>query len=147
MKITVVGCGYVGLSIAVLLSQKHDVIALDIDDKNVPQNIIKAIVDSNKTRKDFILDEIIKLNPGTVGIYRLNMKEGSDNCRDSASADIYTALESHGIKCIVYEPTMAGSMNLEEFKTRSDIIIANRNNKELSDVQGKVFTRDIFGEN
>jgi len=111
---------------------------------DIPQNIISAIVESNKTRKDFIVTEIIKRNPETVGIYRLSMKEGSDNCRESATIDIIIELELQNIKYIIYEPNLNNKMTLKEFKEKADLIIANRNHKDLEDVQYKVFTRDIF---
>ena len=121
--------------------------------KDVPQNIIRAIVDSNKTRKDFIANEIIKSQPRRVGIYRLTMKAGSDNFRSSSIQDIMLTIKSYGIPVIIYEPTISDSKfndidivnNLISFKSESDIIIANRMTSELADVSSKVYTRDLFG--
>lgn len=121
--------------------------------KNIPQNLISAIVESNKTRKNFIADQIIKKRPTTVGIYRLIMKTGSDNFRSSAIQDIIYLLQRNGIEVIVYEPTVKEYNdftlvnNFEEFKDKSDIIIANRYNEELNDVKNKVYTKDIFNNN
>ena len=121
--------------------------------KNIPQNLISAIVESNKTRKNFIADQILKKHPKTVGIYRLIMKSGSDNFRSSAIQDIIYLLERNGIEIIVYEPTISeyNDFNiindLEEFKNISDIILANRYNEELDDVKNKVYTKDIFRNN
>ncbi len=120
--------------------------------ENVPNNIIQAIVDSNRTRKDFLADEIISRNPAKVGIYRLVMKEGSDNFRSSSIQGIMKRIKAKGIECIVYEPVLKedhffGSKkidSLEEFKKASDIIISNRLHPDLKDVQEKVFTRDLF---
>lgn len=119
----------------------------------VPSNLIKAIVDSNRTRKDFIADSIIVKNPKVVGIYRLVMKSGSDNFRASAIQGIMKRIKAKGIEVIVYEPVLEESCfynsrviaDLEEFKLESDIIVANRMVEEIKDVKGKVFTRDIFG--
>jgi len=118
---------------------------------DVPSNLIKSIVDANATRKDFIADNIIKKNPEVVGIYRLVMKEGSDNFRTSANQDIMKRIKAKGIKIIIYEPILKESEffhskvinNLTEFKLLSDIIIANRVVEELKDVMSKVYTRDI----
>lgn len=118
----------------------------------VPQTLIQAVVSSNTTRKDFIADTIIKLKPKVVGIYRLVMKQGSDNFRSSAVQGIMKRINAKGIKIIIYEPTYSGvqffnSMvldSLDDFKNTSDVIITNRLNDELSDVAEKVFTRDIF---
>jgi UDPglucose 6-dehydrogenase len=120
--------------------------------KNVPQNLIKAIVDSNQTRKKFIVDEILLNTPKVVGIYGLAMKQGSDNHRFSAIQDIIQDLILNGIEIIIYEKTLKQESfmnckvqpNLEKFKHNSDLIIANRILNELSDVGQKVFTRDIF---
>ena len=120
--------------------------------ENVPNNIIQAIVDSNRTRKDFLADEIISQNPARVGIYRLVMKEGSDNFRSSSIQGIMKRIKAKGIECIVYEPVLKedhffGSKkidSLEEFKKSSDIIISNRLHPDLEDVKDKVFTRDLF---
>lgn len=119
---------------------------------DVPQNLIGAVVEANRTRKDFIADQIIALNPKVVGIYRLTMKTVSDNFRASAIQGIMKRIKAKGIPCIVYEPTLNDAeffrskvvKDLEEFKRQSDIIVANRWNEELSDVRDKVYTRDIF---
>jgi UDPglucose 6-dehydrogenase len=120
----------------------------------VPQTLIQAIVSSNTTRKDFIADEIIKKNPKVVGFYRLVMKEGSDNFRSSAIQGIMKRIKAKGIEIVVYEPTLKeasffGSpvlQDLVEFKSSSDLIVANRNSNNLTDVAAKVFSRDLFGE-
>jgi UDPglucose 6-dehydrogenase len=119
----------------------------------VPSNLIQAIVDSNSTRKDFIADSIIAKNPNTVGIYRLVMKSGSDNFRASAIQGIMKRIKAKGINVIVYEPTLNEEEffkskvvnNLDQFKQQSDVIIANRKSQDLSDVEDKIYTRDIFG--
>lgn len=121
--------------------------------KDVPQNLIQAIVDANATRKDFIAKDILKTNPNVVGIYRLIMKAGSDNFRSSAMFGIIKRLRAKGITVIIYEPKYTGDeldkmqviTDLAEFKKQSDIIIANRLSDELSDVLEKVYTRDISG--
>ncbi len=120
--------------------------------ENVPNNIIKAIVDSNRTRKDFLADQIIEMKPKKVGIFRLVMKEGSDNFRASAIQGIMKRIKAKGIECIVYEPVLKednffGSKkidSLDEFKRASDVILSNRLHPELEDVAEKVFTRDLF---
>ena len=120
--------------------------------KDVPENLISAIVESNKTRKDYIAQEIINKNPKVVGIYRLTMKSGSDNFRASAIQGIMKRIKAKGIKVVVYEPTLHECTffnsevikNLEEFKKVSDIIVVNRNNEELQDVKDKIYTRDLF---
>ena len=119
----------------------------------VPQNIIRAIVDANSTRKDFLADEIIKQQPKTVGIYRLVMKAGSDNFRQSSIQGIMKRIKAKGIKVIVYEPELTEveffnsrvERDLSAFKKTADIILANRKVGELDDVMDKVFTRDLFG--
>lgn len=119
----------------------------------VPNNIIQAIVDANRTRKDFISDSILAKNPKKVGVYRLIMKSGSDNFRASAMQGIMKRLKAKGIEVIVFEPAMTekyfyGSeviTDLETFKNSCDIIISNRNSSELEDVKAKVYTRDLFG--
>lgn len=119
----------------------------------VPQNLIRAIVDANTTRKDFIADAIIAKNPGVVGVYRLTMKEGSDNFRDSSVQGIMKRIKAKGIPVIVYEPGLSavhffGSAvvrDLDAFKAECDLIIANRRAPELADVPEKIFTRDLFG--
>lgn len=120
--------------------------------KDVPQNLIEAIVNSNKTRKDFITEEIIKTKPQVVGIYRLTMKTGSDNFRASAIQDIIKNLRANNIEVIIYEPVLTKNEfngfkvinDLNEFKTKSSIILANRQEKILDDVKDKVYTRDLF---
>ena len=119
----------------------------------VPQNIISAIVDANSTRKDFLADEIIKQTPKTVGVYRLVMKAGSDNFRQSSIQGIMKRIKAKGIEVIVYEPELAETeffnsrveRDFAEFKRGVDIILANRMLPELHDVAEKVFTRDLFG--
>ena len=121
--------------------------------QTVPQNLIRAIVDANTTRKDFIADSIIARAPACVGVYRLTMKEGSDNFRDSSVQGIMKRIKAKGIPVIVYEPNLeavhffgsAVVRDLSAFKTESDVIIANRMASELADVADKVFTRDLFG--
>jgi UDPglucose 6-dehydrogenase len=119
----------------------------------VPSNLIQAIVDSNRTRKDFIADSILAKNPAVVGIHRLIMKSGSDNFRASAIQGVMKRLKAKGIEVIIYEPTLKETeffksevvTDLDQFKLRADVIIANRQSHELSDVEDKVYTRDIFG--
>ncbi|MGC6480752.1 MAG: nucleotide sugar dehydrogenase [Porticoccaceae bacterium] len=121
----------------------------------VPQTLIQAIVSSNTTRKDFIADSIIKLKPKVVGIYRLVMKQGSDNFRASAIQGIMKRIKAKGIEVVIYEPTYDAAEffhskvvdSLDEFKNKSDVIISNRMSIELDDVDEKVFTRDLFGDN
>ena len=121
----------------------------------VPQNIIRAIVDANSTRKDFLADVIIATHPKTVGIYRLVMKEGSDNFRQSSVQGIMKRIKAKGIEVIVYEPTLNEphffnsriETNLSSFKNTVDIILTNRMVSELENVSEKVFTRDLFHEN
>lgn len=120
---------------------------------DVPNNLIRAIVDSNRTRKDFIADSILAMNPKVVGIYRLVMKSGSDNFRASAIQGIMKRIKAKGIDVIVYEPVLDESeffsskvfKDVEEFKNLSDIIVTNRLSSDLDDVIHKVYTRDIFG--
>lgn len=122
--------------------------------QNVPSNIIKAIVDANTTRKDFIADSIIKRKPKTVGIYRLVMKSGSDNFRASAIQGVMKRIKAKGIEIVVYEPTIKEDSffnsrvmnNLVDFKQSSCVIIANRIEKDLEDVMDRVYTRDLFGQ-
>lgn len=119
----------------------------------IPQTLIQAIVTSNSTRKDFIAESILKSQPNTVGIYRLTMKEGSDNFRSSAIQGVMKRIKAKGIKVIIYEPAIDNNYfynsevfkSLSKFKNLSDIIIANRFSNELNDVKGKVYTRDLFG--
>lgn len=121
--------------------------------EKVPQNLIKAIVDANQTRKDFIAESILAKQPKVVGIHRLIMKAGSDNFRASAIQGVMKRIKAKGVKVVVYEPvlTKARFYNskvidcLEEFKAKSDVIVANRLVEELIDVKDKVYTRDIFG--
>lgn len=125
-----------------LLANYHD----------IPQNLITAIVDANRTRKDFIAEKILAKNPKTVGIYRLTMKTASDNFRASAIQGIMKRIKAKGIPCIVYEPTLNDKEfyhskvenNLDKFKHECDVIVANRWTNTLADVKDKVFSRDIF---
>ena len=120
--------------------------------KDVPQNLIEAIVKANKTRKDFIAEEIIDKNPKIVGIYRLTMKAGSDNFRSSAIQDIINTLKDNKVKVIIYEPTLnEPSYNkcevindLSEFKEKSSVILANRITDDIKDIEDKVYTRDLY---
>ncbi|MEA1988686.1 MAG: nucleotide sugar dehydrogenase, partial [Pseudomonadota bacterium] len=122
--------------------------------QDVPNNIIRAIVDSNSTRKDFIADQIIKRNPKVVGMYRLVMKQGSDNFRASAIQGIMKRIKAKGIVVVIYEPVLEESeffhskvmSDLAEFKKVSDVIVANRLMDEIGDVADKVYTRDLFGK-
>jgi UDPglucose 6-dehydrogenase len=119
----------------------------------VPQNLIRAIVDANRTRKDFLAEHVILKKPKIVGIHRLVMKSGSDNFRQSSIQGIMKRIKAKGIEVIVYEPTLKESQffnsrvvnDLTTFKSEADIIIANRSSIELQDVPSKVFTRDLFG--
>jgi UDPglucose 6-dehydrogenase len=121
--------------------------------KDVPNNMVQAIVDANSTRKDFIADSIIKRNPKVVGIYRLVMKAGSDNFRASAIQGIMKRIKAKGIDVVIYEPvfeedTFFNSIvmkDLNEFKQLSDVIIANRFAADIEDIASKVYTRDLFG--
>ena len=120
--------------------------------KDVPENLISAIVESNKTRKDHIAEEIIKKNPKIVGIYRLTMKSGSDNFRASAIQGVMKRIKAKGIEVVVYEPTLKEDnffnsrviKDLDEFKNISDVILVNRNDNILDDVKYKIYTRDLF---
>ncbi|RRV88254.1 nucleotide sugar dehydrogenase [Stutzerimonas stutzeri] len=120
---------------------------------NVPNNLIRAIVDSNTTRKDFIADSIIRRNPKVVGVYRLVMKSGSDNFRASAIQGVMKRIKAKGIEVVVYEPVLEEERffnsrvinDLAEFKQISNVIVANRPSAELEDVAEKVYTRDLFG--
>ena len=119
---------------------------------HVPQNIISAIVEANSTRKDFIAEQIISKNPRKVGVYRLTMKAGSDNFRQSSIQGVMKRIKAQGIEVVIYEPTIKDDVffdcqiehNLENFKKTVDIIIANRYNEEISDVLDKVYTRDLY---
>ncbi|MBU3847108.1 MAG: nucleotide sugar dehydrogenase [Candidatus Acinetobacter avistercoris] len=123
--------------------------------KDVPQNLIQAIIHSNKTRKQFIVKEILKKRPNVIGIYRLTMKAGSDNFRDSAIQDIMRELKEYNIDIIVYEPTINDESydgyivqnNLKKFLILSDVIVANRMHNDLEEYQLKIYTRDLFGDN
>ena len=123
--------------------------------KDIPNNIISAIVEANSTRKDFIADQILKKNPKIVGIYRLVMKSGSDNFRSSSIQGIMKRIKAKGIEVVVYEPVLEENKqteffhskvinNLDDFKQVSDIIVANRITDEILDVKQKVYTRDLF---
>lgn len=120
---------------------------------DVPQNLINAIVQSNTTRKDFIADTVVQMNPKVVGIYRLIMKSGSDNFRASSIQGIMKRIKAKGIEVVVYEPELDTDeffrsrviTDLQDFKNISDVIISNRNSDDLSDVLDKVYTRDLFG--
>jgi UDPglucose 6-dehydrogenase len=119
---------------------------------NVPQNLIHAIVEANSTRKDFIADSIIARHPKVVGIYRLIMKSGSDNFRASSIQGVMKRIKAKGIEVVIYEPAMQETEffnskvinDLAEFKRLSDLIVANRLTKDISDVEAKLFSRDLF---
>ena len=119
---------------------------------DVPNNIISAIVDANRTRKDFIADSIIEKNPCTVGVYRLTMKANSDNFRQSSIQGVMKRIKAKGIEVVVYEPTLKDEeffrskviRDLGEFKQMSDVILTNRMSEELADVMEKVYTRDLY---
>lgn len=121
--------------------------------EHVPQNLIRAIVDSNTTRKDFLADQIIQKNPKTVGIYRLVMKSSSDNFRQSSIQGIMKRLKAKGIEVIIYEPSMSEDTffnskvinDLDKFKYLSDVVLANRISSDIASVSEKIFTRDLFG--
>lgn len=121
---------------------------------NVPSTLIRAIVDANGTRKDFIAESVLKKQPGVVGIYRLVMKAGSDNFRTSAVQGVMKRIKARGVEVVVYEPTLEAPeffhsrvlRDLDEFKRISDVIVANRVSPDLRDVMGKVYTRDLFGK-
>ena len=120
---------------------------------DVPQNLIHAIVESNRTRKDFVASDILSRGPKVVGMYRLVMKSGSDNFRSSSIQGIMKRIKAKGVEVVVYEPTLEGDeffhsrvvRDFEEFKAEADVIVANRHAEELDDVRDKVYTRDISG--
>ena len=120
--------------------------------EDVPNNLIRAIVDSNRTRKDHIADMIIRKNPNVVGVYRLVMKANSDNFRSSSIQGVMKRIKAKGIEVVVYEPVLKEDnffrskviRDLDEFKKISDVIITNRMTEELEDVKDKVYTRDLF---
>ena len=119
---------------------------------NIPNNIIGAIVDANRTRKDFIADRIIEKNPKVVGVYRLTMKSNSDNFRASSIQGVMKRIKAKGIKVVVYEPTLKEELffnsevikDINDFKSMCDVIIANRYNEDIEDVLDKVYTRDLY---
>lgn len=120
---------------------------------DVPSNLIKAIVDANTTRKDFIADSILRKKPKVVGVYRLVMKTGSDNFRQSAIQGVMKRIKAKGIEVVIYEPELQEDSffnsrvirDLKEFKQLSDVVLANRRSENLSDIEDKVYTRDLFG--
>jgi len=120
---------------------------------DVPQNLIAAIVSSNTTRKDFVAADILRRNPQTVGVYRLIMKAGSDNFRSSSIQGIMKRIKAKGVPVIIYEPTLTTPEffhsevvnDLEEFKRRADVVVANRRADELADIADKLYTRDLYG--
>ena len=121
--------------------------------RDVPNNLIRAIVDANSTRKDFIAESVLRKNPKVVGIYRLVMKQGSDNYRASSIQGIMKRIKAKGIEVVIYEPVLEEDeffsseviRDLEEFKAMSDVIVSNRMAQELIDVKEKIYTRDLFG--
>ena len=121
--------------------------------QSVPQNLISAIVEANETRKEFIAEDVLRRDPKVVGIYRLTMKAGSDNFRESAVQGVMARIRARGVKVVVFEPELnakrfLGSKvvrDLDEFKARADVIVANRRAPELDDVAAKVYTRDLHG--
>ncbi len=120
--------------------------------EDVPNNLIGAIVESNRTRKDHVANMVLQRNPNVVGIYRLTMKSGSDNFRSSSIQGIMKRIKAKGIEVVVYEPALEDKLfynskvirDLNEFKQLSDVIVSNRFTEELFDVEGKVYTRDLF---
>ena len=118
---------------------------------DVPQNLIRAIVDSNATRKEFVAERVLARGPQIVGVYRLVMKSGSDNFRQSAMLDVVRLVAERGVKVVVYEPTLDGNealghplVSLDDLKAQSDVILANRWSDDLADVRDKVYTRDLW---
>jgi UDPglucose 6-dehydrogenase len=122
---------------------------------DVPNNIVSAIVEANRTRKDFIAERILERGPKVVGIYRLTMKSDSDNYRQSSIQGVMKRIKAKGIEVVVYEPILKEEhffnsrviRDLEEFKKVSDVIVSNRHSEELADVEAKVYTRDLFRNN
>ena len=122
---------------------------------NVPQSLIQAVISSNKIRKDFLSDWILNKKPSVVGFYRLIMKEGSDNFRSSSIFGLISRIKAAGIEILIYEPGLDDSSfeglkvvhNLNAFKKIADLVVANRDSKNLEDIKHKVFTRDIYGIN
>jgi len=121
--------------------------------RDVPQNLMRAIVDSNATRKDFVAEDILRRNPNVVGIHRLIMKAGSDNFRASSVQGIMKRIKAKGVEVIVYEPELHAPdfyksrvvRDLAAFKAEAEVIVANRLTDDIRDVQHKVYTRDLFG--
>ena len=119
----------------------------------MPQNLIRAIVDANRTRKDFVANQIVARRPKVVGIYRLMMKAGSDNCRQSSIQGIMKRVKAKGIEVIVHEPILEEPLfynsrvvkDFDAFKAEADLIVANRITDDIADVRHKVFTRDLYG--
>ena len=125
------------------------------DDYDDVLTLIEAIIQSNSTRKDFIAEQILANNPKVVGIYRLVMKQGSDNFRQSAIQGVMKRLKAKGVRVVIYEPTLKDDKffnsevieNLEEFKSISEVVIVNRLHDEILDIKSKIYTRDLFGDN
>ena len=121
--------------------------------QDIPQNLIAAIVEANGTRKDFVAADVLARQPQVVGVYRLTMKSGSDNFRDSSIQGIMKRIKAKGVEVIVYEPALEAEdffrsevvRDLQDFKSRADVIIANRHDPALEDVASKVYTRDLYG--
>ena len=130
-----------------------DTLQLQANYRDVPQNLISAIVEANTTRKDFVANDILSRGPKVVGIHRLIMKAGSDNFRESSVQGVMKRLKAKGVKVIIFEPQLEESRffnsqvyrDLEKFKAKADVIVANRRTDELADVADKVYTRDLFG--
>ena len=121
---------------------------------DIPNNLIRAIIDSNETRKKFIAETILKKKPSSIGVYKLAMKLGSDNFRESAVLEVVRLIQESNIKVYLFEPKLDSGIenmtlikDIKKFLSKSDIIIANRMSKDLESVSNKVFTRDLFGEN